>query len=162
MPTLIFTLLPPFYHPSTTLLPSRDFPIQALLFPNSTSISFFIPPINTVFYLIERLIQYFILFNDCDKERKRRACVEAIINLLSMIFRQNQDCCTNLITMQLETYGRSKQRSKVNQLLIFNLYLECILSPEVRQWQSLCFTCVKLSLPSRPWVYTPPLASSCS
>ncbi len=50
MPTLIFTLLP-----------SRDFPIQALLFPNSPSISFFIPPINTVFYLIERLRQYFIL-----------------------------------------------------------------------------------------------------
>ena len=42
------------FHPSTTLLPSRDFPIQALLFPNFTSISFFIPPINTVFYLIER------------------------------------------------------------------------------------------------------------
>ena len=46
------------FHPSTTLLPSRDFPIQALLFPNSTSISFFFPPINTVFYLIERLRQY--------------------------------------------------------------------------------------------------------
>ncbi len=73
MPTLIFTLLP-----------SRDFPIQALLFPNSTSISFFIPPINTVFYLIEQLINtVFVLLNDCDKEqiviknRKRRACVEA-------------------------------------------------------------------------------------
>ena len=65
------------FHPSTTLLPSRDFPIQALLFPNFTSISFFIPPINTVFYLIERIIQYFILLNDCDKEQKRRACVEA-------------------------------------------------------------------------------------
>ena len=65
------------FHPSTTLLPSRDFPIQALLFPNSTSISFFIPPINTVFYLIERLRQYFILLNDVIKNRKRRACVEA-------------------------------------------------------------------------------------
>ena len=64
------------FHPSTTLLPSRDFPIQ-VLFPNSTSISFFIPPINTVVYLIERIIQYFILFNDSDKEQKRRACVEA-------------------------------------------------------------------------------------
>ncbi len=61
------------FHPSTTLLPSRDFPIQALLFPNSTSISFFIPPINTVFYLIERLIQYFILLNDCDKEQKKES-----------------------------------------------------------------------------------------
>ena len=50
------------FHPSTTLLPSRDFPIQALLFPNSTSISFFIPPINTVFYLIERLRQYFMMW----------------------------------------------------------------------------------------------------
>ena len=65
------------FHPSTTLLPSRDFLIQALLFPNSTSISFFIPPINTVFYLIERLRQYFILLNDVIKNRKRRACVEA-------------------------------------------------------------------------------------
>ena len=65
------------FHPSTTLLPSRDFPIQALLFPNSTSISFFNPPINTVFYLIERLRQYFILLNDVIKNRKRRACVEA-------------------------------------------------------------------------------------
>ncbi len=46
------------FHPSTTLLPSRDFPIQALLFPNSTSISFFIPPI-------------FVLLNDCDKEQKK-------------------------------------------------------------------------------------------
>ncbi len=54
------------FHPSTTLLPSRDFPIQALVFPNSTSISFFIPPINTVFYLIEQLIQYFVLLNGCD------------------------------------------------------------------------------------------------
>ncbi len=61
------------FHPSTTLLPSRDFPIQALLFPNSTSISFFIPPINTVFYLIERIIQYFILLNDCDKEQKKES-----------------------------------------------------------------------------------------
>ena len=61
------------FHPSTTLLPSRDFPIQALLFPNSTSISFFIPPINTVFYLIERLIQYFILLNDSDKEQKKES-----------------------------------------------------------------------------------------
>ncbi len=43
------------FHPSTTLLPSRDFPIQALLFPNSTSISFFI---HTV---IEQLIQYFLI-----------------------------------------------------------------------------------------------------
>ncbi len=58
------------FHPSTTLLPSRDFPIQALLFPNSTSISFFIPPINTVFYLIE---QYFVLLNDCDKEQKKES-----------------------------------------------------------------------------------------
>ena len=61
------------FHPSTTLLPSRDFPIQALLFPNSTSISFFLPPINTVFYLIERLRQYFILLNDCDKEQKKES-----------------------------------------------------------------------------------------
>ena len=61
------------FHPSTTLLPSRDFPIQALLFPNFTSISFFIPPINTVFYLIERIIQYFILLNDCDKEQKKES-----------------------------------------------------------------------------------------
>ena len=51
-------LLPPFY-PHTTS--------------NFTSISFFIPSINTVFYLIERIIQYFILLNDCDKEQ----CVEA-------------------------------------------------------------------------------------
>ena len=70
------------FHPSTTLLPSRDFPIQALLFPNSTSISFFIPPINTVFYLTERLRQYFILLNDVIKNRKRRACVEAIVYTL--------------------------------------------------------------------------------
>ena len=61
------------FHPSTTLLPSRDFLIQALLFPNSTSIYFFIPPINTVFYLIERLRQYFILLNDCDKEQKKES-----------------------------------------------------------------------------------------
>ena len=62
MPTLIFTLLPPFYPHATSLL-----------FPNSTSISFFIPPINTVFYLIERIIQYFILLNDCDKEQKKES-----------------------------------------------------------------------------------------
>ena len=76
------------FHPSTALLPSRDFPIQALLFPNSTSISFFIPPINTVFYLIERLRQYFILLNDVIKNRKRRACVEATvaIPLYSSVF----------------------------------------------------------------------------
>ncbi len=65
------------FHPSTTLLPSRDFPIQALLFPNSTSISFFIPPINTVFYLIERLIQYFVLLNNCDKEQKKESLCRA-------------------------------------------------------------------------------------
>ena len=69
------------FHPSTL----SDFPIQALLrallFPNSTSISFFIPPINTVFYLIERIIQYFILLNDMIK----RACVEATIKLLDYI-----------------------------------------------------------------------------
>ena len=64
----------PFYHPSTlTRLPDTGSP-----FPNSTSISFFIPPINTVFYLIERLRQYFILLNDVIKNRKRRACVEAM------------------------------------------------------------------------------------
>ncbi len=28
--------------------------------------------IHTVFYLIKRLIQYFVLLNDCDKNRKRR------------------------------------------------------------------------------------------
>ncbi len=38
-----------------------------------TSISFFIPPINTVFYLIEQLIQYFVLLNDCDKEQKKES-----------------------------------------------------------------------------------------
>ncbi len=60
----------PFYHLSTlTRLPD----IQALLFPNSTSISFFIPPINTVFYLIEHLMQYFVLLNDCDKEQKKES-----------------------------------------------------------------------------------------
>ncbi len=42
-------------------------------FSNSTAISFFIPPINTVFYLIEQLIQYFVLLNDCDKEQKKES-----------------------------------------------------------------------------------------
>ncbi len=41
------------FHPSTTLLPSRDLAYQAPLFLNFTSISFFLPPINTVFCLIE-------------------------------------------------------------------------------------------------------------
>ena len=69
------------FHPSTlTRLPDT---------PNSTSISFFIPPINTVFYLIERIIQYFILLNDCDKEQKkeRASCVEATQKLL-LAFRK--------------------------------------------------------------------------
>ena len=69
------------FHPSTTLLPSRDFPIHALLFPNFTSISFFIPPINTVFYLIERIIQYFILLNDCDKEQKKESLCRGYVSV---------------------------------------------------------------------------------
>ena len=73
------------FHPSTTLLPSRDFPIQALLFPNFTSISFFIPPINTVFYLIERIIQYFILLNDCDKEQKKESLCRGYILQASLL-----------------------------------------------------------------------------
>ncbi len=53
--------------------------MQALLFPNSF---FFIPPINTVFYLIERLIQlvFYLIEPIVDKEQKREkgephACV---------------------------------------------------------------------------------------
>ena len=78
------------FHPSTTLLPSRDFPIQALLFPNFTSISFFIPPINTVFYLIERLIQYFILLNDCDKEQKKESLCRGYQNCVSSYIKMVQ------------------------------------------------------------------------
>ncbi len=45
------------FHPSTTLLPSRDFPIQALFFPNSTSIflSLFLQLIPYFIDLIEQL-----------------------------------------------------------------------------------------------------------
>ena len=65
MPTLS-----PFYpHPSTlTRLPDTGSPFSSFF------ISFFIPLINTVLY---RFIQYLILLNDSDKDRKRRACVEA-------------------------------------------------------------------------------------
>ncbi len=38
------------FHSSTTRLPSRDLARQALLF---FLLSFFVPPINSVFYLIE-------------------------------------------------------------------------------------------------------------
>ena len=64
------------FHLSTTLLPSRNFPIQALLFPNSTSISFFIPPINTIFEQLKTVF-YFIVIKLRTEKRKRRACVEA-------------------------------------------------------------------------------------
>ncbi len=59
---------PPFYHPSTVTRLSRlSFFLALPLF------LFFIPPINTVFYLIERLIQCFILLNDCDQEQKKES-----------------------------------------------------------------------------------------
>ncbi len=45
------------FHPSNTLLPSRDFPIQALT-------------LRLFLSLFLQLIQYFILLNDCDKEEK--------------------------------------------------------------------------------------------
>ncbi len=61
------------FHPSTlTRLPDT---------PNSTSISFFIPPINTVFYLIERIIQYFILLNDCDDKEQKGEPVQRLQTL---------------------------------------------------------------------------------
>ncbi len=44
---------------------------------STTSISFFIPPINTVFYLIEQLINTVFCLIERLKNRKRRACVEA-------------------------------------------------------------------------------------
>ncbi len=41
------------FHSSTTRLPSRDLARQALLFLSLFLLSFFVPPIRPVFYLIE-------------------------------------------------------------------------------------------------------------
>ncbi len=49
------------FHSATTVPPSRDF---ALLFLGRFVLSFFVPPILTVFYLIDRVT----------KNRKRRGC----------------------------------------------------------------------------------------
>ncbi len=49
------------FHCATTVPPSRDLARQALLFHGRFVLSFFVPPILTVFYLIER----------CDKEQKK-------------------------------------------------------------------------------------------
>ncbi len=53
-----------------------------------SSISFFIPPINTVFYLIEQLIQYFVLLNDCDKEQKKESLCRGYYLVVSIIYKR--------------------------------------------------------------------------
>ena len=56
------------FHPSSTL---TRLPDTGLFFPNSTSISFFIPPIlATVFYLIERINTVFYLIERCDNKKE--------------------------------------------------------------------------------------------
>ena len=49
------------FHCATTVPPSRDLARQALLFLGRFFLSFFVPPILTVFYLIDL----------CDKEQKK-------------------------------------------------------------------------------------------
>ncbi len=49
------------FHCATTVPPSRDLARQALLFLGRFVLSFFVPPILTVFYLIDL----------CDKEQKK-------------------------------------------------------------------------------------------